>query len=65
MGCFSDTISGLSGTPTLTLSDNDATGFTFGGVIKNTAGTLALTKIGSGTQTLSGPNTSSGQKAGR
>jgi fibronectin-binding autotransporter adhesin len=71
MGGFSETINGLSGagtvdgisgTPTLTVGDNDATGAdnTFSGVIKNTAGTLALTKIGSGTLTLSGTNTYSG-----
>ncbi|MEY4246341.1 MAG: hypothetical protein RLZZ245_3926, partial [Verrucomicrobiota bacterium] len=71
MGGFSETINGLSGTgtvdgisgtPTLTVGDNDATGAanTFSGVIKNTAGTLALTKIGSGTLTLSGANTYTG-----
>jgi autotransporter-associated beta strand protein len=71
MGGFSETINGLSGagivdgtsgTPTLTVGDNDATGAsnTFSGVIKNTAGTLALTKIGSGTLTLSGANTYGG-----
>ena len=71
MGGFSETINGLSGTgtvdgvsgsPTLTVGDNDATGAanTFSGVIKNTAGTLALTKTGSGTLTLSGNNTYGG-----
>ena len=71
MGGFSETINGLSGTgtvdgisgtPTLTVGDNNATGAsnTFSGVIKNTAGTLALTKTGSGTLTLSGNNTYSG-----
>jgi fibronectin-binding autotransporter adhesin len=71
MGGFSETINGLSGngtvdgisgTPTLTVGDNDATGAanTFSGVIKNTAGTLALTKIGTGTLTLSGNNTYGG-----
>ena len=71
MGGFSETLNGLSGTgtvdgvsgtPTLTVGDNDATGAanTFSGVIKNTAGTLALTKTGSGTLTLSGNNTYSG-----
>jgi autotransporter-associated beta strand protein len=68
MGGFSETINGLtgtgtvdgiSGTPTLTVGDNNATG-TFSGAIKNTAGTLALTKIGTGTQTLSGANTYDG-----
>lgn len=33
---------------------------TFSGTIKNTAGQLALTKVGSGTQTLSGTNSYSG-----
>jgi autotransporter-associated beta strand protein len=71
MGGFSETINGLSGTgtvdgisgtPTLTVGDNDATGAanTFSGVIKNTAGTLALTKTGNGTLTLSGNNTYTG-----
>ena len=74
MGGFSETINGLSGTgivdgatsgtptPTLTIGDNDASGTTntFSGVIKNTAGTLSLTKVGSGTLTLSGTNTYSG-----
>ena len=68
MGGFSETINGLSGTgtvdgvsgmPTLTVGDNDQTG-TFSGVIKNTAGTLALTKIGNGTLTLGNTNTYGG-----
>jgi autotransporter-associated beta strand protein len=54
MGGFSDTINGLSGngtidgvsgTPTLTVGDNDATS-SFSGVIKNTTGNLSLTKTG-------------------
>jgi autotransporter-associated beta strand protein len=55
-------VDGVSGTPTLTVGDNDATGAenTFSGVIKNTAGTLSLTKIGNGTLTLSGTNTYGG-----
>jgi fibronectin-binding autotransporter adhesin len=66
---FSETINGLSGngivdgtsgSPTLTLGDNNATGQTFSGVIRNTAGTLSLVKNGSGTQTLSGANTYAG-----
>lgn len=68
---FSETINGLIGTGTvdnvatgvsntLTIGDGDATGTSFSGVIKNTTGTLALTKIGTGTQTLSGVNTYSG-----
>ncbi len=68
MGGFSETINGLSGngtvdgfsgTPTLTVGDNDATS-NFSGVIRNTAGTLALTKTGNGTLTLSGNNTYGG-----
>lgn len=53
------TVDGVSGTPTFTLGDNDATA-TFSGIIRNTAGTLALTKIGNGTQTLSGASTYAG-----
>jgi autotransporter-associated beta strand protein len=64
----SETINGLSGsgivdgtggTPTLTVGNNDATS-TFSGVIQNTAGTLAVTKTGVGTLTLTGPNTYAG-----
>jgi autotransporter-associated beta strand protein len=65
---FSETINGLSGngivesgsgTPTLTLGENNASG-SFSGAISNTAGTLALVKTGMGTQTLSGVNTYTG-----
>jgi autotransporter-associated beta strand protein len=71
---FSETINGLSnsgagtsivdnsvsgGPFTLTLGANDQTS-TFSGAMKNTAGTVALTKIGNGTLTLSGANTYSG-----
>jgi fibronectin-binding autotransporter adhesin len=68
LGGFSETINGLSGfgsvtgtsgTPTLTLGDGDATD-SFGGVLRNTAGLLSLVKIGSGVQTLAGANTYSG-----
>ena len=47
-----------SSSSTLTVGGNDATA-TFAGVIRNTgaSATLALTKIGSGTQTLSNANT--------
>jgi len=55
----SGTIDGISGTPTLTVGDNNATS-SFSGVIKNTAGTLSLTKIGTGSLTLTGVNTYSG-----
>jgi autotransporter-associated beta strand protein len=56
------TVDGVSGTPTLTVGNNDATGAldTFTGVIKNTAGSLSLTKIGAGTLTLQGANTYTG-----
>ena len=67
---FSETINGLNsaasgnnqianlgaGTPVLTLGNNNAGG-SFGGVI---SGSMGLTKIGSGTQTLSGANTYTG-----
>ena len=52
-----DTVSG--GTPVLTVGSDNGTG-TFSGVLKNTTGTLGLTKTGNGTQTLSGGNTYSG-----
>ena len=49
-----------AGTSTLTVGNGDANG-TFGGVIQNgTSRTLALTKIGSGTQTLTNANTYTG-----
>jgi len=48
---FVDTIAG--GTPTLTVGgDNNNT--TFGGMLTNTAGQLNLTKVGTGTLTMSG-----------
>jgi len=67
---FSETINGLSGagivdntatntTSTLTVGGNNQTS-TFPGVFQNTAGTLALTKIGGGTLTLSGANSYKG-----
>lgn len=67
---YSETINGLSGagivdntatntTSTLTVGGNNQTS-TFSGVLQNTAGTLALTKIGSGTNTLTGVNTYTG-----
>jgi autotransporter-associated beta strand protein len=65
-----ETINGLSGSgtitsttlaSTLTLGDNDAGG-TFSGAILPGSGT-AITKIGSGTQTLSGTNTYAGTTA--
>jgi len=69
LNTFPETINGLNGmgvvdsvaggTPTLTLGANDQAG-NFSGVIQNSAGSLALTKMGSGTQTLSGSNTFNG-----
>lgn len=65
---FSETVNGLSGsgaidgasgTPLLVVGDTDATS-TFNGVIRNTAGLLAVTKIGTGTLTLGGANTFAG-----
>jgi autotransporter-associated beta strand protein len=66
---FSETINGLSGTgtvdtvaggtPTLTVGANDQTS-TFSGTIKNTAGTLALSKTGTGTLALTSASTYSG-----
>jgi autotransporter-associated beta strand protein len=55
----SGTRGGISGTPTLTVGDNNATS-SFSGVIQNTSGTLSLTKIGTGSLTLTGVNTYAG-----
>jgi len=49
----------VAGTPTLTVGNNNQTS-SFGGVIKNTTGTLALTKTGSGVLTLTGASTYGG-----
>ena len=49
----------VASTYALTVGNNGQTS-TFGGVIKNSAGTLALTKTGNGTLTLSGANTYTG-----
>ena len=69
LNTYSDTINGLNGsgtvdtvaggTPTLTLGANNDSG-NFSGVIRNTSGTLALTKAGIGTQTLLGANSYTG-----
>ena len=53
------TVDNSTGTGTLIVGDNAATS-TFGGTIQNTAGTLALTKTGAGTLTLTGANTYGG-----
>lgn len=48
-------------TSTLTLGQNNSAGTqNFSGIIQNGAGTMALVKTGTGTQTLSGANTYSG-----
>lgn len=67
---LSPTLNGLSGSgnvdnltaggsPTLTVGANDQSS-SFGGTIKNTSGTLALIKTGSGTVNLNGGNTYTG-----
>ena len=53
-----DNTAGIGGYD-LTVGDNDQTS-TFAGVIRNTSGTLLLTKIGTGTLTLSGASTFGG-----
>jgi len=53
------TVQGTSGTITLGIGNNNSGG-TFSGVIENTAGTLSLTKSGTGTEILSGANTYNG-----
>ena len=52
-----DTLAG--GTPTLTVGANNGSG-TLSGLIQNSSGTMSLTKIGSGTETLSGGYSYSG-----
>ena len=52
-----DTVAG--GSPTLTVGANGNNG-TFAGTIQNSSGTLSLTKVGAGTETLSGGFTYSG-----
>ena len=69
MAGFNGTINGLTGSgiidsmaagaPILSVGGNNAAG-NFSGVIKNTAGTLALNKVGSATLGLSATNTYSG-----
>ena len=55
----SGNVASTSGTVTLTLGDNDATA-SHSGSINNTTGTLSVTKIGTGTQTLSGTSNFAG-----
>jgi autotransporter-associated beta strand protein len=67
---ITDTVAGLSGSgqvlastgaATLTVGGNNATGYTFTGALVNVSGgTLSLTKTGTGTQTLSGASTYTG-----
>ena len=66
---YSATVNGLwgdafvdntsAGAGSLSVGNNDVSS-TFSGVIRNTAGTLAITKIGAGTLTLSGASTYTG-----
>ena len=69
LNTFSESINGLSGagtvdtvaggTPVLTVGGNNQSS-AFSGVIKNTSGTLALTKTGTGALALSGASTYTG-----
>ncbi len=52
--------SGVAGSVTLTVGANNESAAGFGGVIQDGSGTVALTKTGSGTQTLAGANTYTG-----
>jgi autotransporter-associated beta strand protein len=54
-GTVSASVSISPGTSTLTVGDADATA-TFSGIILDSSRTVALTKIGTGTQTLNGTN---------
>ncbi len=69
LNSYSDVINGLDGagvvdsvaggSPVLTIGNNDDSG-SFAGTIRNTTGTLGITKTGNGTETLSGTNTYAG-----
>jgi fibronectin-binding autotransporter adhesin len=54
-----DVVSDSGAAATLSVGDNNAAG-SFSGIIQNGAGSVGLTKIGSGTQTLGGVNTYTG-----
>ncbi len=58
-GTGSSVVDNSAGTATLTVGNNNQTS-TFSGTIKNTVGSVALTKIGSGTLNLTGTNSYSG-----
>jgi len=72
MVSYNDTVGALNGTGTvdasgggaviLTIGDNDNSG-TFTGVIKNSSGTLGLSKSGNGTQILTASNSYTGPTA--
>lgn len=69
LNTFNNTVGALSGNGTvnctggsavtLTVGNNNASG-TFSGLLENISGTLGLTKVGTGTETISGANTYTG-----
>ena len=54
-------VDNLGGGAGMLIVGNNGASSTFGGVIRNTSGTVSLNKIGAGTFTLSGANTFTGQ----